>query len=136
MLVVCVCGVVCASELPRHLNPVFLAWDTNQCFTWHSPNSILDLMELHEDLSGPVWTNSELKRVRRKIAEFNEDEKELSTIEQPVEPDGGRADEEAGTNGATRVVLHGAPQSTPDSRVPSDDDDTEVERKSLLAARR
>lgn len=119
---------------------MFLSLVVCRCFAcrWHSPNSILDLMELHEDLSGPVWTNAELKRVRRKIAEFNEDEKEISTVDQPAEPDGGVAEEDGDAERASakRVVLHGAPRSNASSRAPSDDDESEVERKSLLAARR
>jgi hypothetical protein len=59
--------------LPAHINPIYVLYDANELFHWSSPNSILDLLEAHEDPLGPKCTSRESLEIRRRIARWNKD---------------------------------------------------------------
>ena len=115
-----------SSALPPHFNPIFVCWDVNHSFHWHSANNTFDILERHEDPNGPTFTSMESIAVRKRIAAWNQGEEEIATFSQPP-----TARQPADGNNSG-IGMNGSGDVDEDE----DDLNSEAEHQSLLASRR
>lgn len=147
----CVCVRTALTELPAHLNPVYVCWDANRQFHWSSANSLLDVMVSHEDVRGPKFVSEEGRSVRKRIAEWNMDEAALAHVA-PGDDEHHRAQAQAQAQALSpSLSLHsddhgldlehehapnGLANGTHSGGVSEEEEADQAEHKSLLSSRR